>query len=248
MRDTTVDSHQSEPGAVGEGRFHPHRRHMRKSGDALVRPLGIHQGLEVSTSAAATAPPPFPRRARRRCARRRHRRATWWSRVKSARRKRLDNLPFQQGDASNLSDLPDERFDLVIPSSARCSLPSLRRRQGDGASDQAGRPHHHGELDPRRPHARRADPQVSSAYTPPPPEGFVSPMTWGDEGRSRIGSRRQAFPPRRSASNAQPGVSAQARSPSDLLASFRNLLWADHECFRRRSEERPCRGTVRGIG
>ena len=27
--------------------------------------------------------------------------------------------------------------------------------------------------------------KVSSAYSPPPPEGFVSPMTWGDEGKVR---------------------------------------------------------------
>ena len=27
--------------------------------------------------------------------------------------------------------------------------------------------------------------KISAAYTPPPPEGFVSPMTWGDEGKVR---------------------------------------------------------------
>ena len=27
--------------------------------------------------------------------------------------------------------------------------------------------------------------QISAAYTPPPPEGFISPMTWGIEGHVR---------------------------------------------------------------
>ena len=36
-------------------------------------------------------------------------------------------------------------------------------------------------LDSRRPHLVAQILRISSAYSPPPPDGFVSPMTWGVE-------------------------------------------------------------------
>ena len=58
---------------------------------------------------------------------------------------------------------------------------AVRCRQGDGARDPARRSHRHGELDSDDPTLVAQILKISSAYSPPPPEGFVSPMTWGIE-------------------------------------------------------------------
>ena len=38
--------------------------------------------------------------------------------------------------------------------------------------------------------------KISSAYSPPPPEGFVSPMTWGVEEQRHRALRRRRGPRR----------------------------------------------------
>ncbi len=53
--------------------------------------------------------------------------------------------------------------------------------KGNGARDATGRSHCDGQLDPQRSDARGADFEDQLPFTPPPPEGFVSPMTWGVE-------------------------------------------------------------------
>ena len=58
--------------------------------------------------------------------------------------------------------------------------------------------------------------KISSAYSPPPPEGFVSPMTWGVESNVIERFGRPGFPPKRSRS---PGT----RIPSSLPAHRRRL-------------------------
>ena len=111
----------------------------------------------------------------------------------------LANLRFQQGDATDLKELADDSFDLVVIDLRRdVRAQAIRCREGGRPSHPAGRPDRDGELDPGRPDLRRAAPPVSMAYSPPPPEGFVSPMTWGVEENVSSGSARPASRPRTS--------------------------------------------------
>ena len=103
----------------------------------------------------------------------------------------LENIRFQEGDASNLAGIDDDRFDLVVSMFGAMFAP----RPHDVAREM---------VRVTRPGGRivmgnwiAGDPtlvaqilKISAAYTPPPPEGFVSPVTWGveDNVRDRFGA------------------------------------------------------------
>ena len=113
----------------------------------------------------------------------------------------LANCRFQQGDATDLTRVEDDSFDLVLSMFGAMFAPqAVRGGEGSRPRDTAGRPDRDGQLDPQRP--RPSSPRscgISAAYSPPPPEGFVSPMTWGVEEHSRrSGSPAPASRPRTS--------------------------------------------------
>ena len=92
----------------------------------------------------------------------------------------LDNLRFQQGDACDLTDLTDDQFDLVVSIFGAMFAP----RPFDVAKEmvRVTRPGGRivmGNWIPGDPTLVAQILKISSAYSPPPPEGFVSPMTWG---------------------------------------------------------------------
>jgi SAM-dependent methyltransferase len=89
---------------------------------------------------------------------------------------------FQEGDASNLKDIKDESFDLVVSIFGAMFAP----RPPDVAKEmvRVTRPGGRivmGNWIPNDPTLVAQIFKISSAYSPPPPEGFVSPMTWGIE-------------------------------------------------------------------
>jgi SAM-dependent methyltransferase len=99
-----------------------------------------------------------------------------------ARAARLANLHFQEGDASNLAGLDSDRFDLVMSIFGAMFAP----RPLDVAREmvRVTRPGGRivmGNWIPGDPTLVAQILKISAGYTPPPPEGFVSPMTWGDE-------------------------------------------------------------------
>jgi len=94
----------------------------------------------------------------------------------------LENLRFLQGDASNLFELEDESFGLVVSIFGAMFAP----RPDDVAKEmvRVTRPGGRivmGNWIPGDPTLVAQILRISAAYAPPPPEGFVSPMTWGDE-------------------------------------------------------------------
>jgi ubiquinone/menaquinone biosynthesis C-methylase UbiE len=94
----------------------------------------------------------------------------------------LTNCSFQEGDASNLEQLPDRSFDLVISIFGAMFAP----KPFDVAKEmvRVTRPGGRivmGNWIPNDPTLVAQILRISSSYTPPPPEGFVSPMTWGIE-------------------------------------------------------------------
>ena len=94
----------------------------------------------------------------------------------------LRNIRFQEGDATNLAGIPDESFDLVVsvfgamfaPKPFDVAKEMVRVTKRDGRIVM-------GNWIPNDPTLVAQLLKISSAYTPPPPEGFVSPMTWGIE-------------------------------------------------------------------
>ncbi len=175
---------------------------MRESGEALVDDLGITRGLKVldlGCGDGTTALPAAKRGAvvlgvdiadnlvaagNRRAA-----------------EQGLANLTFQVGDASGLEGLADDTFDLVVSIFGAMFAP----RPFDVASEmvRVTRPGGRvvmGNWIPNDPTLVAQILKISSAYSPPPPEGFVSPMTWGVEdnvierfGRAGIAPEKISF-------------------------------------------------------
>jgi ubiquinone/menaquinone biosynthesis C-methylase UbiE len=94
----------------------------------------------------------------------------------------ITNCIFREGDATNLFELEDESFDLVVsifgvmfaprPTDVAKELVRVTRTGGRIIM---------GNWIPGDPTLVAQILKISSAYTPPPPEGFVSPMLWGVE-------------------------------------------------------------------
>src|SRR3954454_10136227 len=94
----------------------------------------------------------------------------------------LDNLRFQEGDASHLDELDDASFDLVVsmfgamfaPKPFEVAKEMVRVTKPGGRIVM-------GNWIPNDPTLVAQILKISASYSPPPPEGFVSPMTWGVE-------------------------------------------------------------------
>src|SRR5437588_3887293 len=156
---------------------------MRESGEALVMTLGITDGLEVLDLGCGDGTTALPT-------------ARLGANVLGvdiasnlveagnarAQSLGLSNCRFQEGDASDLSELEDDSFDLVVSVFGAMFAP----RPFDVAKElvRVTRPGGRivmGNWIPNDPTLVAQILKISSAYSPPPPEGFVSPMTWGIE-------------------------------------------------------------------
>src|SRR5258708_5730824 len=94
----------------------------------------------------------------------------------------LTNCKFQEGDASDLSELEDDSFNPVLTIFGAMFAP----RPIDVAKElvRVTRPGGRivmGNWTPNDPTLVAQILKISASYSPPPPNGFVSPMTWGIE-------------------------------------------------------------------
>jgi hypothetical protein len=64
--------------------------------------------------------------------------------------------------------------------------------------------------------------RISGAYSPPPPEGFVSPVTWGIENDVRERFAGAGIAPERISCARRTWTFAHPGSPAELLALFRD--------------------------
>jgi ubiquinone/menaquinone biosynthesis C-methylase UbiE len=156
---------------------------MRESGEALVQRLGITKELRVLDLGCGDGTTALPA-------------AKLAADVlgidiarnlveagnERAQERGLTNLKFQEGDASSLEQVPDKTFDLVVSIFGAMFAP----KPFDVAKEmvRVTRPGGRivmGNWIPNDPTLVAQILKISSSYTPPPPEGFVSPMTWGLE-------------------------------------------------------------------
>jgi ubiquinone/menaquinone biosynthesis C-methylase UbiE len=94
----------------------------------------------------------------------------------------ISNCRFQEGDVTNLAELKDKSFDLVVSIFGAMFAPRPNEvgKQLVRVTKPGGRIIM-GNWIPGDPTFVAQILKVSSAYTPPPPEGFISPMLWGVE-------------------------------------------------------------------
>lgn len=156
---------------------------MRESGESLVHRIGVKPGMKVldlGCGDGTTALPAAKLGAdvlgvdiARNLVEAGNRRA---------REHALGNLAFEQGCATNLHRLPDRTFDLTVSIFGAMFAP----KPFDVAREQVRVTKRGGRIVmgnwiPGDPTLVAQILKISSTYTPPPPEGFVSPMTWGVE-------------------------------------------------------------------
>ena len=156
---------------------------MRESGEALVKKIGITKGLKVLDLGCGDGTTALP--AARLGADVLG--VDIASNLVAAGNKRVEdeglmNCRFQEGDASNLQDLKDNTFDLVVSIFGAMFAPKpfdvakqMVRVTGPGGRIVMG------NWIPNDPTLVAQILKISSSYSPPPPEGFISPMTWGVE-------------------------------------------------------------------
>jgi ubiquinone/menaquinone biosynthesis C-methylase UbiE len=156
---------------------------MRESGEALVQRIGVAKGMKVLDLGCGDGTTALPEAKlgadvlgvdiARNLVEAGNRRAKAMG---------LANCTFQEGDATNLHGLPDRSFDLVVsifgamfaPKPFDVAMEMVRVTKPGGRIVM-------GNWIPNDPTLVAQILKICSAYTPPPPEGFVSPMTWGVE-------------------------------------------------------------------
>ena len=206
---------------------------MRESGEELVQKLGVARGTKVLDLGCGDGTTALPG-------------ARLGADVlgvdiaanlveagnRRAKSEGLANCKFQEGDASDLRDLKDATFDLVVSVFGAMFAP----KPFDVAKEmtRVTRPGGRivmGNWIPNDPTLVAQILKISSAYSPPPPEGFVSPMTWGIESNviERFGA---AGVPKDSISFVRDTYTFRfASPPTELVDAFRKYYGPTMNAF-----------------
>src|SRR3989442_11932123 len=206
---------------------------MRESGASLVAKLGITKGLKVLDLGCGDGTTAIPE-------------AKLGANVLGvdiasnlveagnvrAKAEGLTNCTFQEGDATDLHELKDQSFDLVVsifgamfaPKPLDVAKEMVRITRPGGRIVM-------GNWIPGDPTLVAQILKISSAYTPPPPEGFISPMTWGVE-NNVIERFAGAGVPKEKISFARDTYTFNYPSaPSELLSAFRKYYGPTMNAF-----------------
>lgn len=151
---------------------------------------------------------------------------------KRAKAAGLANCTFQEGDATGLTELADQSFNLVVTIFGAMFAP----RPMDVAKEMVrvtakGGRIVMGNWIPADPTLVAQILKISSAYTPAPPEGFISPMLWGKE-ESVIERFVNAGIPKQNISFIRDSFTFNAPyPPSELLQTFKNYYGPTMNAF-----------------
>jgi SAM-dependent methyltransferase len=208
---------------------------MRESGEALVATLGVTPGMKVMDLGCGDGTTAVPM-------------AQLGADVtgidistplvaagnKRAAALGLTNLTFQEGDACNLEGIADHTFDLSVsifgamfaPKPFDVAKEMVRVTKPGGRVVM-------GNWIPNDPTSFISDVlKISAAFTPPPPEGFISPMKWGVESdiverfgaagvpADKISMEKDLF-----------SFTIADKSPADLIGIFRTFYGPTMNAF-----------------
>jgi SAM-dependent methyltransferase len=144
----------------------------------------------------------------------------------------LSNLRFQEGDASHLDGLPAQEFDHVVsifgamfaPKPHQVAQEMVRVTRKGGRITM-------GNWIPNHPTLVAQILKISSAYSPPPPEGFVSPMTWGVESHVIERFSGAGVPKEKITCAEETYTFDYPAPPSEFLAAFREYYGPTMNAF-----------------
>ena len=206
---------------------------MRESGTALVAKLGITNGINVLDLGCGDGTTAIPE-------------AKLGANVLGVdiaknlveagniriKKEGLTNCTIQEGDATDLHELKDNSFDLVVSIFGAMFAP----KPFDVAKEMVRVTRPGGKIVmgnwiPGDPTLVAQILKISSAYTPAPPEGFISPMLWGVEEHvtDRFGSAGVA---KENISFIKDTFTFNAPySPAELVGNFKNYYGPTMNAF-----------------
>ena len=206
---------------------------MRESGAALVAKLGITKGLTVLDLGCGDGTTAIPE-------------AKLGANVSGvdiasnlvaagnirAKAEGLTNCTFQEGDATDLNGLKDESFDLVVsifgamfaprPFEVAKEMVRVTRKGGRIVM---------GNWIPGDPTLVAQILKISSSYTPPPPEGFISPMLWGVENNVRERFENAGIAKQNISFVRDTFTFSAPYSPTELVSNFKNYYGPTMNAF-----------------
>jgi ubiquinone/menaquinone biosynthesis C-methylase UbiE len=206
---------------------------MRESGEALAQGLGISKGLKVLDVGCGDGTTALPL-------------AKLGADVlgvdiarnlvlagnQRAREHGLANCKFQEGDASHLHELKDQSFDLVVSIFGAMFAPKPFEvaKEMTRVTKPGGRIVM-GNWIPQDPTLVAQILKISSAYSPPPPEGFVSPMTWGVESHVVERFGKACVPRERISFSKETYTFKYPGAPAELVNEFRKYYGPTMNAF-----------------
>jgi ubiquinone/menaquinone biosynthesis C-methylase UbiE len=206
---------------------------MRESGTALVAQLGITKGMDVLDLGCGDGTTAIPE-------------AKLGANVLGVdiaanlveagnirvKAEGISNCHFQEGDATDLYELKDKSFDLVVtifgamfaPKPFEVAKEMVRVTRPGGRIVM-------GNWIPGDPTLVAQILKISSAYTPPPPEGFISPMLWGVEAHVTERFENAGIPKENISFLRDTFTFNTSATPVELVAIFKNYYGPTMNAF-----------------
>jgi SAM-dependent methyltransferase len=206
---------------------------MRESGEELVGKLGITEGMKVLDLGSGDGTTAVPE-------------AKLGAEVLGvdissplvaagnarAEAEGLTNLKFQEGDATDLGELDDESFDLVVsifgamfaPKPVEVAKEMVRVTKPGGRIVM-------GNWIPNDPTLVAQILKISASYSPPPPDGFISPVKWGVEDEVTERFEAAGIPKAQVSCERDTYTFNYPGTPAELVAVFRDYYGPTMNAF-----------------
>jgi SAM-dependent methyltransferase len=144
----------------------------------------------------------------------------------------LSNLKFQEGDATDLGELDEENFDLVVsifgamfaPKPFEVAKEMVRVTKPGGRIVM-------GNWIPNDPTLVAQILKISASYSPPPPDGFVSPVKWGVEDEVTERFEAAGIPNEQISCERDTYSFNYSGTPAELVAEFRDYYGPTMNAF-----------------